>query len=213
MAGRAGGAGGGRAGPTRWQTSRPGHAAQPAPEGLHGCPAALTARGSPLPWPAPETPERPSAHFGALRAPIGNARERREPLMGVRHFRRGPRTLRLSPKRARAFPVAANKRPLASLGRLAPWSWGGSAGGRRQFRRVTERRVRGGSKMAAPEERELTAEQTEKLLQFQVLRRRGPCRPAGAGEAARGHGAGWADASRWRSGPAGMGRSGERGAP
>lgn len=42
--------------------------------------------------------------------------------------------------------------------------------------------------MAAPEERELTAEQTEKLLQFQVLRPRGPCRPAAAGEAARGHG-------------------------
>ncbi|XP_074865534.1 FAS-associated factor 2 isoform X2 [Carettochelys insculpta] len=47
---------------------------------------------------------------------------------------------------------------------------GGSAGGvLRQFRRVTERRVRGSSKMAAPEERELTAEQTEKLLQFQDL--------------------------------------------
>lgn len=44
--------------------------------------------------------------------------------------------------------------------------------------------------MAAPEERELTAEQTEKLLQFQVQRRGGPCQPAGAEAAAGGHGTG-----------------------
>lgn len=71
-----------------------------------------------------------------------------------------------------------------------PRRWAGSGRGRRHFRRVTERRVRGGSKMAAPEERELTAEQTEKLLQFQVPRPGGPCWPAGAGEAVHGHGMG-----------------------
>lgn len=54
-------------------------------------------------------------------------------------------------------------------------------GGQRHFRRVTERRVRGGGKMAAPEERELTAEQTEKLLQFQVPRPGGPVPAGGSG--------------------------------
>lgn len=54
-------------------------------------------------------------------------------------------------------------------------------GGHRHFRTVTERRVRGGGKMAAPEERELTAEQTEKLLQFQVPRPGGPVLAGGSG--------------------------------
>lgn len=48
-------------------------------------------------------------------------------------FRIGPGALRLSPERGRVFPVAADKRPLAPLRRLAraraPWSRGGSAGG------------------------------------------------------------------------------------
>lgn len=59
--------------------------------------------------------------------------------------------------------------------------------------------------MAAPEERELTAEQTEKLLQFQVPRPGGPVPAGGSG----GGGAGTRNGLS-RARPAGAGGNGAR---
>lgn len=62
----------------------------------------------------PGAPERCSAHFGILRAPAGDTRERPPPPMGFGHLRTGPRALRFSPECGPAVPAAADKQPLAA---------------------------------------------------------------------------------------------------
>ncbi|CAM2117993.1 unnamed protein product [Caretta caretta] len=126
-----------------------------------------TRRSPPRPW--------PSGISGQLRAKFGNGRWlvtwhlcQGSGISGQSRVRFGH--LRMALGRFRLGQGSGRWQGVRLSPEQLPAAPGRKCGGVvRQFRRVTERRVRGGGKMAAPEERELTAEQTERLLQFQDL--------------------------------------------